>query len=115
MEFVATKTGIIYNIEGGPSKDVLMESFKTFKGQDLFNVALRYGTKEHLIPMLVKGIRIARIEHDDGSGKRFNLYGYCQACLTKTESSAFEGDATNHRFTAFYDTERKKGWIRFSE
>lgn len=58
-------------------------------------------------------IMIAGIEHEDGTGDKLNLHGYCKI-NERGFSDALGGIMMRpYRFEAYYDTKERKGMINF--
>ena len=101
-----------FNIVDGPSRDTLFDACKYAydKKTEIFvNFKAAKGYTQHpdspkcaYIPLELSGITIANISHEDGSGHKFNLSGYCH---TKEFSRV--------GFKAYYDTKRREGYIVF--
>ena len=113
-----TKKG--YDIVNGPSRESLVDAFKyAYDKQSrvnvAFHVAVGYTGKPGdpttgYVRMHIKDIRIARIEHEDGSGTSFNLDGYCYADLESVSSAA---TYKRYNFKAYYNAKSRKGYIEF--
>ena len=109
-----------FNIVDGPNRDMLFDACKYARDKTVripinFIVAIGYGIpKNHPgFQMYVSDIKIASIEHEDGSGEKFNLRGYCKADLDSTVGNA--ETCTSYKFEAYYDTKNRSGCIMFSE
>lgn len=111
-----------YDIIGGPSKDALFDACKyayckNSSVQVKFSVAMGYTMPANdpgsaYVPLALKDVRIRAIEHEDSSGDKFILQGYCEADLGYFGF----GEPKNfkpYRFKAFYNARRRIGWITF--
>ncbi len=115
----------LYNIEDGPSRDRLIDAFKYAYDKNAnvdvhFIVALGYSAprddpKCAYIPAYMGKTRITRLEHENGTGNSFNVYGHCRASLTRIDGFGSDSDASTYRFVAYYNAANRKGTIRFSE
>ena len=111
-----------FSIENGPNKDRLFDSCKyAYDGQvNLpvdFKVALAYTAPKDdpgccYVLMPITDVSITSIEHEDGSGDKFNLRGYCEADLEITSGSPHY---RSYEFKAFYNSKSRKGYISFSK
>ena len=107
-----------YEIVSGPSKDMLFDACKyaysrIAKVDINFAIAVGYTTPPGspgcaYIPMTIDAIRVCSIEHEDGSGESFNLYGFCKANL-----SGRMDNLEPYGFEAYYNTKTRKGTISF--
>lgn len=113
---------LYFNIENGPSIEALFNACRYAYDPNGtvhvgFKVAVAYTcTKNNVsgyIAMQLKDIRITSIEHEDGSGYRFNLCGYCKADLNtlNAEKAVFK----SYRFEAFYNAKTRRGNIYFPQ
>ena len=111
-----------FDIMGGPSKDTLFDACKyayskTTKMIIEFDVASGYTQPPEskncaYVKMQMADIKIAGIEHEDGSGDSFNLRGYCRANINPF------GEVVSGRpyeFRAYYNTKTRKGHISFTQ
>lgn len=108
-----------YNIVAGPNKDALFDACKYAYSDNAkliidFTVAIGYTmerkvSNRNCIPMAITDIKICGIEHEDGSGESFNLYGYCKADPESIDKS--DVSYKPYRFEAYYDTRSRKGCI----
>ncbi len=115
----------LYQIEDGPSRDRLIDAFKYAydkrgRIEIHFDVAIGYtGLREDPKTVYISAdmdrLRILRLEHEDGSGRSFNIYGTCRANLTRLDGFATKMDMETYRFVAYYNAANRKGTIRFSE
>ena len=106
-----------YDIVNGPGRDALFDACKYAysKESDVkvdFTVAAGYTASvgspyAAYKPMSVGDVVICGITHEDGSGRKFILDGYCSA---NVESSIYK----THRFVAYYDTKKRSGKINFT-
>ena len=113
-----TNKGRKFNIEAGPSRDLLFDSAKYAYDADAhvfikFSVALGYTMPlGHpgcaYIPAKMVGTKIVAIEHEDGSGYSFNLQGYCEASLER-----YGDQVEPYKFFAYYNAKTRKGTITF--
>lgn len=109
-----------FDIVAGPNRYMLFDACKyAYDAARIpinFTVVLGYTMPKHnpgcaYVPMFVSDIKIAGIEHEDGSGESFNLHGYCKADPDSTIGSA--ATCKPYRFRAYYSTQNRKGWISF--
>ena len=109
-----------FTIENGPSSSALFDACKYAYDPNGavrldFKVAIAYTGNERemsgYIAMQLKDVRVVGIEHEDGTGHRFNLYGYCKADLEALvkENAVFK----SYQFRAFYNAKSRHGWIDF--
>ncbi len=146
---MSTKKTWGYDIFDGPGRDRLFDACKYAYDEDEINlnfkVAICYSG--HLndrdrkdLPMCIIDMRLVSVEHEDGSGHKFNLEGNCKADLSlnqivtaktydkydlkayqhkycRRREYNYEGkeDLKFYYFKAFYDTSIRKGYIAFSE
>ena len=112
-----------YNIVNGPSKDALFDACK-YAYHPTSNIVLDFGIavgytaptanpKSVYIAMNIKDIHVTGIEHEDGSGESFNLWGHCQADLSTYQPDGVKWSM--YRFRAFYSTRHREGRITFFE
>lgn len=111
-----------YVIENGPSKDLLFDACKYAYSSEVririnFSVAIACTMKPGdsgcaYVPMKVLNFRIISIEHEDGSGDRFNIYGHCDAATSENTDSIVYSP---YKFRAYYDTRQRRGRITFIE
>lgn len=100
------KSLLSFNIEGGPSADRLIDSFKYTYSQDVkvpvtFTVTRIKNENEHTYDIAeITDVRIVTIAHESGSGQSFNLTGYC-----KLPSST----SLRMKFMAYYNAKTRKG------
>lgn len=97
-----SKYPLSFNIEGGPSADRLIDSFKYAYSKEVkvpvsFTVVREKGDHKYAISE-VTSAHIATMAHEDGSGHSFNLTGYCQIPSGETK-----------KFLAYYNTKTRKG------
>ena len=106
-----------YSIVGGPNRDTLFDNCKySCQGNSRvgvgfsipFDIPSDSGPQIYTY-MLVKDLKIRGIEHENGSGESFNLWGFCQADLY--DIGVFE----EYRFKAYYNSRKRQGWISFSD
>lgn len=108
-----------YEIVNGPNRDTLFDACKyaysrTVKFAIDFSIADGYTMSQNnparlYIPIDMHDVIVQGIEHEDGSGESFNIYGLCKAVLHK-------GDGTKeYQFNTYYNTKRRTGTIRFFE
>lgn len=123
-----TKEKRFFEILGGPNKETLFDACKYAYDQNSsvvveFKVAKGYtsnpkrsSTKRHrssnclYIPLQLEDIVVASIEHEDGTGDKFNLKGYCKVELDKT----FGLPGGNCQFSAYYNAKTRTGTISFA-
>ncbi len=107
-----------YKIVDGPNRDTLFDSCK-YAYDDNANVQVRFSVpiaytmpKDNpgclYIAMEIRNIRIASLEHEDGSGASFNIFGYCEA-----DKNVFGKDFKAYRFRAYYNSRTREGTIAF--
>ena len=111
-----------FDIVNGPGKDALFDACKYAYGKSGqlavdFAVAAGYigstdPRERAYFKMKIRNLKIAGIEHEDGTGENFNLHGYCQADL---DSHHGPGNYVSYRFKAHYNTQRRQGTIQFLE
>lgn len=122
MDTKKKETERTFDIVGGPNRDRLFDACKYAYDEAAqspinFSVAVGYTAPKHhpgcaYIPMFVSDIKIAGIEHEDGSGESFNLHGYCKADPDSTIDNAMT--CKTYSFEAYYNTKSRNGWITFS-
>lgn len=107
-----------HDITGGPSRDRLFDSCKYAQDSSSM-VGLDFQVVEFYIGLPSRGaiteykqldmreVRITGIEHEDGSGFKFNIKGRCLARF-RTDVMLIP-----YRFTAFYNTNSREGTISF--
>ena len=105
----------IFRIIGGPNKDLLFDACKYANARNArftvrFTVAAGVTDAEDgaYVPISVKNFVITGIEHEDGSGEKFNIKGFCEADFNDG-TTGFKG----YGFKAFYDTKKRLGTISF--
>ncbi|MBR6961623.1 hypothetical protein IKH79_02550 [Candidatus Saccharibacteria bacterium] len=112
-------TARTYKVCGGPAKDTLFDAVKyaydnTNRVTVNFSVVFDYeapgGTYR---PLHVSNFKLIGIAHEDGSGHKFNIAGYCYVRFApmNPEASHFH----QRRFTMFYDAKKREGKITFPE
>lgn len=110
-----------YQIVNGPGRDTLFDACK-YAYSDVklyanFTVALGYTMPPNdpsaaYIPMTLKEVKVIGIEHENGSGHSFNLYGYCKANLSVIGMQE-KTPCNTYKFMAYYNAKTRKGTIRF--
>ena len=110
-----------FDIVDGPSKDALFDACKyaysrNAKLEVKFTVAMAYTMSVDnggsYWPMKIENITICGISHEDGSGEKFILNGYCRADMRLCPGNVIY---TPYRFDAFYNAKTRKGFISFTE
>ena len=111
----------LYDIVNGPNKDTLFDACKYayVKGAQIpinFDIAAGYTMPKSdpncaYIPLSTRDFKIASIENEDGSGESFNLEGYCTAGFKRRPTGLDIYDT--YRFSAYYNTKRRTGTIKF--
>ena len=101
-----------YSIIAGPNKDTIFDICKySFDSRTKifaeFTIAIGYAG----VISIVTDIRITSIQHEDGSGDKFNLTGYCTTGLPT--SPAKDVAYKPYKFTAFYNSRSREGHITF--
>lgn len=114
------RTERIFDIVNGPSISLLFDACKYAYDRVItipvnFTVVLAYiapkdNPSRAYIAMPISDIVIAGIEHEDGSGSSFNLYGYCKANLDTIDMKMAR---TPYKFEAYYNVRSRKGTIIF--
>ncbi len=112
-----------YEIMNGPSKDRLFDACKYAYDDNArisldFSVAIGYTMPRNdpgcaYIAMAIRNLRITGVQHEDGSGESFILYGYCSA-----DPRAFNPRSVcyrSYKFEAYYNTKTRKGSIKLIE
>lgn len=121
-----TKEAIVgakyYDIVGGPNRAILFDACKYAYDKNVklavdFKIVIGYTTSADnpgctYMMMAATDFLIGGIEHEDGSGEKFNLTGYCKA---DPEYSGNTLDYKSYRFMAHYDVKKRKGFITFFE
>ena len=103
-----------YVILDGPSRETITDAFKySYEKYSRVGIGLKVALKTmggHSDPFMIrlKEVCIVTIEHEDGSGYNFNMAGSCRAKLEDKTCKAY-------CFTAFYNSQTRKGSIIFSE
>lgn len=123
MNTKKNETERTFDIVAGPNRDMLFDACKYAYDKTVripidFTVAIGYTIPKHhpgcaYVPMFVSDIKIASIEHEDGSGESFNLKGYCKADPDSTVGSA--ATCKSYNFKAYYNTKSRSGCITFSK
>lgn len=108
-----------FDIVGGPNKDMLFDACKYAYNKSTkvnvdFSVAAGYSMPVDdpgcaCVLLSLSDIMITGIEHEDGSGDKFNLVGYCNAYLEPFGKPNFKW----YDFKAYYNAKNRKGWITF--
>lgn len=97
-------------IVAGPNKDMLFDACKYAYSKSA-KIKIEFALMdEHDAPIVMSDTMITGIEHEDGSGDSFNIFGYCK--LNSEPLSAFI--FAYYRFTAYYNVRTRKGTISFS-
>ncbi|MBO4276255.1 hypothetical protein J5868_00915 [Candidatus Saccharibacteria bacterium] len=109
-----------YKIVYGPSKDALFDACKYAHDKHShvsvqFSIEIGYTlppekSEAAYILKTIKNIKLNGIEHEDGSGESFSLYGYC---ITNLGSSGTESKDESYGFTAHYNARTRNGFITF--
>ena len=117
MNTKKNETERTFDIVAGPNRDMLFDACKYAYDKTVripidFTVAIGYTMPKHhpgcaYVPMYISDIKVASIEHEDGSGESFNLRGYCKANLDSTVTY------TPYKFKACYSTSNHSGHITF--
>ena len=110
-----------YDIVNGPNKDTLFDACKYayVKGAQIpinFDIAAGYTMPKSdpssaYIPLSTRDFKIVSIENEDGSGESFNLEGYCTAGFKRRPTGL--NIYNTYKFSAYYNTKRRTGTIRF--
>lgn len=110
-----------YEIVNGPSRSDLFASCeRSYDAGTRINLEFsvsvgRTMPKDHPgcadVLMGITDVKIAGIEHEDGSGNSFNLHGYCRANLDSYVGAVLKP----YRFRAYFNTKTRKGYISFSD
>lgn len=103
-----------FEIISGPTLDELLDSFRHAYDGDAcepVEFEVEFSRDRDNEPLLVPmaDVRILGIQHNDGSGTSFKLYGRCMVNLRCTTGKPDE----NHGFRAYYSTKEHSGWISF--
>jgi hypothetical protein len=103
-----------FKITSGPDRDQLFTACKyAYEKGVVFPIqfVITHSTratdekgKKNIVPKLVTDIKIIGIDHDSGSGRAFNLRGYCRVDIWPLENSD-----RLYKFHALYNTKSKKG------
>lgn len=107
-----------FKIVSGPSKDRLVDAFKyayddTTSIPVSFVISLRQISENHFVEMCVDDFRITSLQHEDGSGRSFNVSGYCSASFVEPQSELHKPIMYHCRFKAYYNAATRKGTIKF--
>ena len=97
-------SNITLSIVDGPSRDLIFDSMKYAFESEIpieFKIA-----REDSSLIKTRDTEVHTIQHEDGSGHRFNLEGYLDI---KIEGEGY----LPRRFNAFYDTKTRRGSITF--
>ena len=102
-----------FNISNGPGRDTLFDAFK-YAYNNRVEIPASFDIEEEEISSITK-LRIQSIEHEDGSGEKFNLLGTCHVNFDvdvelKTGSL---GSYASCSFKAYYSVRNRKGTISF--
>ena len=110
----------MFDIVGGPSKSALFDACRyafdrAVKFPVDFKVAFGYTMPighegAAVIYMVIEEMKIASIEHEDGSGEKFNISGFCKADLDHIHGKEMEP----YKFEAFYNTRTRNGKMSFT-
>ena len=91
---------VTLEITDGPSRDTLFDSMK-------YNYEARIQVDFKIIkgssPLVVRDVEIHTIQHEDGTGFKFNLEGYLDVKA--------EGGYVPRKFKAFYNAKNRKGTV----
>lgn len=122
-----TKKAISFEIEDGPSRDLIIDVFKYTYDNSRILVGFKFSTghiggikqaggkrDEYYIARIGK-FRITRLAHEDGSGYSFNMNGNCNAIIFSTNDGDSKPSVKYYSFTAWYNAKSRKGHIRFLE
>lgn len=122
-----TKKAIGFEIEDGPSRDLIIDVFKYTYDNSRISVGFKFsaghigGTKqaenkrdEYYIAKIGK-FRITRLAHEDGSGYSFNMSGDCNAIIFGVSDGGDKPSIKPYGYTAWYNAKSRKGHIRFME
>lgn len=111
-----------YDILNGPSADRLFDACRYAYDDGVkipidFGIAIGYSMPRDdpgcaLVGAHSCGLRIAGIEHEDGSGHSFNIKGYCTGFKKGPYSTPLY---VNYRVQIYYSTKTRKGKITFFE
>lgn len=105
-----TKLKETFNITNGPGRDVLMDAFK-YAYHKTVNIPATFEISGEGVRS-VSRICIQSIEHEDGSGEKFNLFGTCNLNLA-CALGAIEAKVINCSFKAYYCVRNRQGTISF--
>ncbi|MBP5647874.1 hypothetical protein J6X04_01115 [Candidatus Saccharibacteria bacterium] len=105
-----------FNIIGGPNRDNLFDAMKyayEIKIPIKFDIVAGYtapvgNPDRHALLLDVKNIQIHTIQHEDGSGYSFNIYGYIDV-------KEPNGYYSPYNFYIYYSARSRKGSIRLSK
>lgn len=121
MDTNKTASKMQFDIQDGPNANRLFANCEYVydrQGAQVpveFTAAIGYTTPKGepgcaYLPMYVDHIKVLRIEHEDGSGHSFNLYGNCEA-YSNPFNRVLDQSRKTYRFTAYYNAKIRKGNI----
>ena len=112
-----------YNIVGGPNKDTIFDACKYAYSKSshidvYFSVVTGYTAPPETpgcahVLMDLSDIVIAGVEHEDGTGDKLNLHGYCNVNENGFLNTTGCLARCPYKFTAYYNTRERKGTINF--
>lgn len=108
----------IFNISNGPGRDILFDAFK-YAYNNKVEIPASFAIEGNEISSITK-LRIQSIEHEDGSGESFNLFGTCHVNFdadvdhsdVELKTGSF-GSYASCSFQAYYSVRNRKGTISF--
>lgn len=113
---MSTKEMITLEITDGPSRDTIFDSMK-YSYETRIPLEFKIIKEEPIpnhnniftsTPLATRDIEVHTIQHEDGTGFKFNLEGYLDVKVS-------EGGYLPRKFKAFYDTKARKGTITFKK
>ena len=110
--------GKSFEIINGPSRDTLFDAVKyAFDKSAIIpiqfdvtsNRAIVESGQDYNSSTRAKDLEIVYIEHEDGSGHSFNIYGRCS--IDAKFNSGYRVIYERYKFRAYYNAKTRKGFI----
>ena len=97
---------VTLEIVDGPSRDTLFDSMK-YSYESGIPIEFKINGEDSS-PLRIRDVEIHMIQHEDGTGYKFNLEGYLDVKIA-------DQGYIPRRFKAFYNAKTRKGTITFKK